>query len=129
MDDKVKILIDKRISELKCLDIEPVLYYNICKYLERSIYTVVKDGSLFIFPKPDFAIPKRVGKANLKEEQIISNLSYVYGINNKLIERIFEEWKREKYIYAKMCDKALEYWDYIGLPIYGKESKDDGYNF
>lgn len=128
LDNKIKILVDKRLSELKCLDIEPVLYYSVSKYLDRCTYTVVKGDVLFIFPKTNFGIDP-IGKKSLKDEVIINNIIQIYGINSKQVERIFNEWKRERYIYAKMCDKAIEYWDYIALPMYGKESKDDEYNF
>lgn len=128
MDAKTKILIDKRLAELNCLGIEPKLYYNVCKLLDRHVCTVIKDGRFYTFPNKDNNLTL-TNEKYVKAEDIHMLISTVYGLNNHMIHMILMEWQREKIIYNNMSQSVVKYWDYLSLPLYSKETDETKYNF
>jgi hypothetical protein len=127
LNNKTNILIDKRLAELKCLGIEPVIYYNACKLIDRHVYVVVKEDVFHIFQSNEFELDSGFGNY-IRLTDLRDLIMRCLEIGYPLAESIIIEWKREKTIYYNMSINANKYWEYISLPLYSKETKDE-YNF
>ena len=135
LNEKQKILFKKRIAELNCLSINPVLYYNVCKFINKRVYVVVKDYKLYMFP---IEAAKKLGRDKtggqtkyVHKDELAETIVRAYGIqDDQLVLAIINEWRREKIIESNMSLDVEEYWDYLSLPMSAKEVDDfDEYNF
>ena len=133
MKTEVKnLFIKKRYIELECLGIQAFMYYNAVKLIERHVYVVIKDDKFFIFKKHDFGLHDNNDKSKYFDaEKIVDLLAEIFGLSKVLAHNIYTEWIREKIIYARMSEKANEYWDFLCLPqTYVDINENEGkYNF
>jgi hypothetical protein len=132
LTENQKILHNKRLAELRCLSIDPILYYNIYKFLDKRAYVVVKDYKVFLFPTKLFEnkeLKKNIGSHYIDNGELILEIIKVYGIDKYLATNILKEWQRDKIIYSNMSLSNMEYWDYLILPLSAKEIEEDDYNF
>lgn len=128
MNNKSKILLDKRIADLTCLGLDAYLYFNICKFIDRRVYTVLKDGVLLLFPVKGLELYKD-GRQHITYSDIAERIYITYSLKEQYVSLVITEWRRDKIIYHNMSKDMVKYWDYMVLPLYNVESDKDEYNF
>ena len=122
----IKILQKKRNLELECLGIEPVLYGNVCRFINRTAQVVIKDGAIKILdtnPEREAMRRKFVSINGLSTE-----IEKTYGIKRRLTQLMINEWLRESVILVNMGKDISNNWEFITFENNFKE-KTDNYNF
>ena len=106
-DAEKNLLIKKRYAELECIGIDPVLYFNVVKYLNRCLSFSVKDGIEQIYQK----------SKHMYIEDIGTLIMDIFGVDDEYTSLIIVEWKRDRLIYHNMMEKQTKYYDYLTLSV------------